>query len=61
MPGNDTIAWLARAGGGGGPLDWLVCLVLAVIAVVQLVGLVDGRLPLLTADEQGYLRGLVTL
>jgi hypothetical protein len=48
-----AILWLARAGSDGGAVDWLVCLVTGTIAVTQLVGLVDARLPLLTADEQG--------
>ncbi|WP_310962929.1 RodZ domain-containing protein [Nocardioides terrisoli] len=48
-----AIAYLQRAGSGGSTLDWLICLVMAAIAVVQLVALVDARTPLLVADDQG--------
>ena len=48
-----AIAYLARVVSGGAPLDWLLCGVLALIGGAHLVALVDGRTPLLLADETG--------
>lgn len=48
-----AVAYLARAAGGGGPLDWLLAVVLGVIGIVNLAALLDARTPLLVADELG--------
>jgi hypothetical protein len=48
-----AIGWLQRAAGSGRFLDWLLCLLMTLIAVVQLSALVDGRTPLVVADAQG--------
>ncbi len=48
-----AIAYLARAGAGGGWLDWALVLVTGAIAVAHLQSLVDARVPLLVADEHG--------
>jgi hypothetical protein len=48
-----AIGWLVRASESGSALDWLLCLLMAAVAGTQLGGVLDGRLPLLTADEQG--------
>ena len=47
------IAYLARATGTGAVLDWLLFLVMGVIAVAHLLAFVDARSPLLVADGQG--------
>lgn len=48
-----TAAFAARAFTGGTGLDWLTFGVLAVVTVAHLASLVDGRAPLLVADEHG--------
>jgi hypothetical protein len=48
-----SVAYLARAAGGGGVLDWLVAGVLGVVGVVNLAALLDARTPLLVADDLG--------
>ncbi len=48
-----AVAYLARAAGGGGVLDWVLCLVLGLIGIVNLAALVDARTPLLVADDFG--------
>ena len=48
-----AIAYLQRAATGGGIIDWATCALMALIAVVQLAGLVDSRTPLAVADQQG--------
>ncbi len=48
-----AIAYLSRAIGGGGWLDWALALVTGAIAVAHLQSLVDARVPLLVVDEQG--------
>lgn len=48
-----AIAYLQRAATGGGALDWATCALMALIAAMQLSGLVDSRTPLAVADEQG--------
>ncbi|HYF71382.1 MAG TPA: hypothetical protein VD864_01100, partial [Nocardioides sp.] len=48
-----AIAYLSRAIGGGGWLDWTLALVTGAIAVAHLQSLVDSRVPLLVVDEQG--------
>ncbi|MBI2243267.1 MAG: DUF4115 domain-containing protein [Nocardioides sp.] len=48
-----AIAYLSRAIGGGGWLDWALALVTGAIAVAHLQSLADSRVPLLVADEQG--------
>lgn len=48
-----AIAYLGRASSRGTTLDWVICLVMTAIAVIQLVALVDARTPLLVADDQG--------
>ncbi|MGH3510626.1 MAG: helix-turn-helix domain-containing protein [Nocardioidaceae bacterium] len=48
-----AIAFLSRAVGGGGALDWAFLVVLALVARFYLGHLVDARSPLLAADERG--------
>ncbi len=48
-----TVAWFSRALQTGGLLDWLLCLVVGVVGVVQLLVVRDSRAPLMLADEQG--------
>ena len=48
-----TVLYLNRAAGSGAVGDWAFCLVMAAIAISQLVSLVDARTPLLIADQQG--------
>ena len=48
-----AVAYLARAAGGGGPLDWVLAAVLGVIGIGNLAALLDARTPLLVADELG--------
>ncbi|TNM39434.1 helix-turn-helix domain-containing protein [Nocardioides albidus] len=48
-----TIAFAVRAFGGGTTLDWLSFGVLILVTVAHLAALVDGRAPLLVADEHG--------
>jgi len=48
-----AVAYLARAAGGGGVLDWVLCVVLGLIGIVNLAALVDARTPLLVADDFG--------
>jgi len=48
-----AIAYLWRAVGTQAPLDWALCAVLAGIAALHLVQLVDARTPLLVADDLG--------
>jgi hypothetical protein len=48
-----AIAYLWRASQTGTPLDWLLCGVMAAIAVFYLSSLLDSRTPLLVADDLG--------
>jgi hypothetical protein len=48
-----AVAYLARAVGHGGVLDWVLFAVLGTIGVVNLAALVDARTPLLIADDLG--------
>lgn len=48
-----AIAYLARAIGGGGWLDWAMVLVTGAIAAAHLQSLIDARVPLLVVDEHG--------
>lgn len=48
-----AIAYLQRAAGTGGALDWFICLLMLVIGASQLLSLLDSRTPLLIADDQG--------
>ncbi len=48
-----AIAYLARAVGDGGVLDWVLCVVLGAIGAVNLAALLDARTPLLIADDLG--------
>ena len=48
-----AVAYLARAAGGGGPLDWVVAGVLALVGVANLAALLDARTPLVVADDLG--------
>ena len=48
-----AIAYLARAIGGGGWLDWALVLVTGAIAAAHLQAFVDARVPLLVVDEHG--------
>jgi hypothetical protein len=48
-----TVAWFSRALQTESTTDWLWCLVVASVALVQLLVIRDGRAPLLVADDQG--------
>ncbi len=48
-----SIAYLWRAADSGFALDWVLCVVLGLMAAVFLRGLLDARTPLLVADEMG--------
>lgn len=48
-----SIAYLARAVGGGGWLEWVLVLVTGAIAAAHLQSLVDARVPLLVVDQHG--------
>jgi cytoskeleton protein RodZ len=48
-----TVAWFSRALQTESATDWLWCLVVAVVALVQLLVIRDGRAPLMVADEHG--------
>ena len=48
-----TVAFALRAFGDGGPLDWALFALLAAITGVHLASVVDGRAPLLVADDHG--------
>lgn len=48
-----AIAYLARAAGSGGWLDWALMVVLGSIAALYLTSFLDARAPLLLADRQG--------
>jgi hypothetical protein len=48
-----AVAYLARATGGGGIVDWVVAAVLGVIGIANLAALLDARTPLLVADDLG--------
>jgi cytoskeleton protein RodZ len=48
-----AVAYLARAAGGGGALDWVLAVVLGVLGIAHLAALLDARAPLLVADELG--------
>jgi cytoskeleton protein RodZ len=48
-----AIAYLWRATQSAAPLDWVLCLVMALVAAAFLANLVDARTPLLVADDLG--------
>jgi hypothetical protein len=48
-----AVAYLARAAGGGGVLDWVVAFVLGLVGVANLAALLDARTPLVVADDLG--------
>ena len=48
-----AVAYLARAAGGGGVLDWVVALVLGLVGIANLAALLDARTPLVVADDLG--------
>ena len=48
-----TVAWFSRALQTGSVADWLWCLVVASIGLLQLLVVRDGRAPLMVADEHG--------
>ena len=48
-----SVAYLARAAGGGGAVDWLLAGILGLVGVVNLAALLDARTPLLVADALG--------
>jgi hypothetical protein len=48
-----AVAYLARAAGGGGVLDWVLAVVLGLVGVANLSALLDARTPLVVADDLG--------
>ena len=48
-----ALAYLGRAAGGGGALDWLLAVTLGAIAAAYLAAVVDARTPLLVLDSRG--------
>ena len=48
-----AVAYLARAAGGGGVIDWVLAVVLGLVGVANLAALLDARTPLLVADDLG--------
>src|SRR4051794_41178862 len=48
-----AVAYLARAVGGGGVVDWALAAGLGLIGIPHLAALLDARTPLLVADELG--------
>ncbi len=48
-----AVAYLARAVGGGGALDWVLAVTLGLIGIGNLAALLDARTPLLVADDLG--------
>lgn len=48
-----AIGYLGRAAGSGSVLEWTVCVVMGVLAVVFLRSLFDARTPLLVIDDLG--------
>lgn len=48
-----AVAYLARATSTGGVIDWVLCGALTLIAIVQFVSLMDARVPLVVADDDG--------
>ena len=48
-----TVAWFSRALQTGSLADWLWCVVVASVGLVQLLVVRDGRAPLMVADEHG--------
>src|SRR4051812_20352461 len=48
-----SVAYLARAAGGGAVVDWVLAGLLGLIGVVNLAALLDARTPLLVADDLG--------
>jgi hypothetical protein len=48
-----TVAWFSRALQSGSLMDWVWCVVVASVGVLQLLVVRDGRAPLMVADEQG--------
>ena len=48
-----AVAYLARAAGGGGVVDWVVAGVLGLVGIANLAALLDARTPLLVADDLG--------
>jgi cytoskeleton protein RodZ len=48
-----TVAWFSRALQTGAWMDWLWCVVVAGVGLLQLLVVRDGRAPLMVADDQG--------
>ena len=48
-----TVAWFSRALQTGSLADWLWCVLVAAVGLVQLLVVRDGRAPLMVADEHG--------
>lgn len=48
-----TVAWFSRALQTGALADWLWCVLVAAVALLQLLVVRDGRAPLMVADEHG--------
>ncbi len=48
-----TVAWFSRALQTGSLTDWLWCVLVAFVGLVQLLVIRDGRAPLMVADEHG--------
>ncbi len=48
-----AVAWFSRALQTGSVVDWVVCVAMAGVALLQLLVVRDGRAPLMVADEHG--------
>ena len=48
-----TVAWFSRALQSGSVVDWVWCVAMAGVALLQLLVIRDGRAPLMVADDHG--------
>ena len=48
-----AVGYLSRASVTGGAVDWALCVVMTLIAITQFVSLMDARVPLVVADDEG--------
>lgn len=53
LAGVVSLAYLTRAASSGSLLDWLLCVVVGVVALLHLAMLMDSRSPLMVLDRHG--------